>query len=175
MRRRETSFRLRSSVPRLAALEGTEESSSINMTPMIDVMMALLIIFMVVTPVVTNFSAQLPEALNLRPEPGDDVLTLGVDEAGRIFVGDERVEMAELRQHLERVYATRTGDHLLYLRADRNAEFTVVLDVLRAAQAAGVRTVGALANPLPPERPEEGVLPGAVGTEAARLSLEAAP
>jgi len=175
MRRREASFRLRSSVPRHASLEGAEESSSINMTPMIDVMMALLIIFMVVTPVVTNFSARLPDAMNVRPEPGDDVLMLGVDEAGRIFVDDERVESDGLREHLERVYAGRAGDHLLYLRADRNAEFAVVLHVLRAAQAAGVRTVGALANPLPPEGQEEDVVLAAPGSDQARVSVETAP
>jgi len=136
-------------------MDGHETTSAINMTPMIDVMMALLIIFMVVTPVVTNYSARLPEAANVKPEPGDDVVTLGIDRDGALWVGDTRVTMAGLADDLRMIYAGRPGDHLLYLRADRDVEYSLVLNALSAAQQAGVRTVGAISMPVAASDAEE--------------------
>jgi len=152
----------RSWVPRSAALGIEDDPAGIDMTPMIDVMMALLIIFMVVTPILADYVARLPEAVYVAPEPGEDVVTIGVDAGGRVFVGSEHVEEERLVERLREVYAARPGDHLAYLRADRDVDYAVVRRVLLSARDAGVRTIGALASPVLPA----GAPDASVGEEA---------
>jgi len=124
-------------------------TSEINMTPMIDVMMALLIIFMVVTPVLTSYAADLPRASHVVPEVDEDVIQMGIDAQGRFWVQDRLVPDEELGPHLARIYGARPGDHLLYLRADRRVPYDRVLDAVAAAREAGVRRIGAITEPIP--------------------------
>ncbi|TVR56709.1 MAG: biopolymer transporter ExbD [Gemmatimonadales bacterium] len=145
---------LRSAVPTPAGLREMGVTSEINMTPMIDVMMALLIIFMVVTPVLTSYAADLPRASHVVPEVEEDVVQMGIDARGRFWVQDRMVPDEELVAHLARIYATRPGDHLLYLRADRRVPYDRVLDVVAAAREAGVRRIGAITEPVPTARGE---------------------
>jgi biopolymer transport protein ExbD/biopolymer transport protein TolR len=134
-------------VPMPPGLQDLGVVSEINVTPMIDVMIVLLIIFMVVTPVITNYAVRLPEAAFVSPERDDDVVELGIDQSGAYWVGGERIEGAELETYLTRLFASRPGDHLLYLRADQEIGYDLVLDAVDAARAAGVRRIGAIADP----------------------------
>jgi biopolymer transport protein TolR len=138
-----------SAMPSVAGVEGGAVTSDINVTPMIDVMLVLLIIFMVVTPLMVAYDATLPQAMHLVPEPQDDVITLGIDANGVFYVNAEAVAPESLVPYLRQIYAGRPGDHLLYLRADRDIGYNVVLDGIEAARAAGVRTIGAITDPLP--------------------------
>ena len=122
--------------------------SEINVTPMIDVMIVLLIIFMVVTPVITNYAVRLPAAARVSPEVEDGVIELGIDQSGEYWVGEARIPAEQLGEYLTRVYAARPGDHLLYLRADRGIGYDRILDAVDAARAAGVRRIGAITEPL---------------------------
>ena len=135
-------------MPRVVGMEGSEVTSEINVTPMIDVMLVLLIIFMVITPVLANYEASLPEAANLVPEPNEDVITLGIDAGGAYYVNGKAVASDQLASQLRTIYETRPGDHLLYLRADEKVGYDVVLSGIDAARAAGVRTIGAISTPL---------------------------
>ena len=131
---------------RKPALAGQfDVAADINVTPMIDVMLVLLIIFMVVTP--ATVMASLPSARTAAPER-DRRLTLVVQRNGA-FALDlgrtvEHVSDPALGARLAELYAARPGDHVLYLKADRGAGYDRVLTALDAARAAGVRRVGAI-------------------------------
>ncbi len=136
-----------SALPTVVGMEDKSVTSSINVTPMIDVMLVLLIIFMVITPILASYEAQLPEAQYVVPEPDDDVVTLGIDANGVYFIEDRAIPPEQLTAELRRIYNERPGDHLLYLRADRAVGYNVVLTAIDAARAAGVRTIGAITDP----------------------------
>ena len=76
----------------------------LNITPMIDVMLALLIIFMVVTPVLTEYSADPPPAVHVTPQTLRDAVTLGIDAHGTYFLGEDSVPAAELVDRLRELY-----------------------------------------------------------------------
>jgi biopolymer transport protein ExbD len=127
--------------------------SEINVTPMIDVMIVLLVLFMVVTPVLANYAVKLPLAGNVSPETESDVVELAIDRAGAYWVGNQKLPTGELESYLTRVYGGRPGDHLLYLRADGAAGYDRILDAVDAARAAGVRRIGAITQPARPAPP----------------------
>jgi len=119
--------------------------AEINVTPMIDVMLVLLIIFMVVTPSVIG--AALPEARHADYEPGKHP-TLIIDARGRMSLDvdqhTERVAEQALAARLTAVYAARPNDHVLYLKADRDLDYARVRSALETARAAGVARVAAI-------------------------------
>lgn len=137
-----------SSVPTLTGMGRASVNSDINVTPMVDVMLVLLIIFMVITPVLTSYEATLPEAENIVPEPDDDVVTLGIDANGIYHIDGDAIAPAQLAGALRNIYAGRPDDHLLFLRADRSIDYGIVLSAIDAARAAGVRTIGAITIPV---------------------------
>jgi len=120
-------------------------AAEINVTPMIDVMLVLLIIFMVVTPALAG--AALPVARTAEYQP-DKHPTLIIDAGGRISLDvdrkTERVEAAALSARLAAVYRARPTDHVLYLKADRALAYTRVLGAIEAARAAGVTRLAAI-------------------------------
>lgn len=134
-------------IPGPRSLGGDGTMAELNITPMIDVMLALLIIFIVVTPVLTEYSATPPPATYVTPQTLRDAVTLGIDAKGTYYLEGDSIPAAELPGRLRAIYAARPGDHLLYLRADRSLPYRVVLDAIDAARAAGVRTVGAVSQP----------------------------
>lgn len=134
-------------MPGLKALGDLGVAGELNITPMIDVMLALLIIFMVVTPVLSEYSAEPPPAVHVTAQKLRDAITLGIDGHGTYFLGEDSIPAGELAERLRAVYAVRPGDHLLYLRADRSLPYRVILNAVDAARAAGVRTVGAISQP----------------------------
>ena len=136
-----------SRIPSVGALGGHGAMDELNITPMVDVLLALLIIFMVVTPVLTEYAAQPPAAVHVTPHTLEDAITLGIDEHGTFFLGEDSVPAAELTPRLRSLFRARPGDHLLYLRADRTLSYSVVLNAVDAARAAGVRTIGAISLP----------------------------
>ena len=125
-------------------------TAAINVTPMIDVMLVLLIIFMVVTPRLVR--ATLPAARTATYER-DRHPTLIIDDRGAysLDVGRrfEAVPDARLQARLVAVYADRPDDHVLYLKADRGVAYARVLTALDAAHAAGVRRIGAITEQPP--------------------------
>jgi biopolymer transport protein ExbD len=125
-------------------------TAEINVTPMIDVMLVLLIIFMVITPGLVH--ATLPAAHTATYER-DRHPTLIVDSRGAyaLDVGRrfEAVSDARLQARLAEVYAGRPDDHVLYLKADRDAAYARVLTALDAARQAGVLRIGAITEQRP--------------------------
>jgi len=134
-----------SPIPTVAGMEGQDVNADINVTPMIDVMLVLLIIFMVVTPAMAGYKATLPKAVTAEQEKEDKV-TLGIDNEGRYFVepSPAPIPAAQLTAKLQEAYASKPEDHVLYLKADEGVEYSVVLTAIDAARNAGVRRIGAI-------------------------------
>jgi len=121
--------------------------SEINVTPFVDVMLVLLIIFMVTAPLMQQgIDVDLPQtttqALRLSEEP----LVLSVQRDGRTFVGKQEVAVAELTAKLKAVFEAR-GDKALYLRADREAPYGLVAKAMAAARNAGATKLGIVTEP----------------------------
>jgi biopolymer transport protein ExbD len=137
----------------------SDVTAEINVTPMIDVMLVLLIIFMVITPALGGFQWTAPKAATAAPEKEDRV-TLGIDNAGLYYLDDKPtpVPPAQLEATLRTLYASRPDDHVLYLKADKGVAYSTILTAIDAAREAGVRRIGAIT-----ELPKGGVRPAAAG------------
>lgn len=125
--------------------------SEINVTPMVDVMLVLLIIFMVVTPtIMAGFSAQLPDGANLieRPEKEGRV-ELGIDREGRYFLNKSEIRRADAPALLKAEFDARPEDKVLYLKADKGLKYEELLTAMRMARDAGARVVAAITEQRP--------------------------
>ena len=124
--------------------------ADINVTPLIDVMLVLLIIFMIVTPLIAaGFQATIPRSSNPENRPeGQDEVKLGIDKDSKFWLdlgsGPRQVPDDQLPERLEAVYGNRTKDKILFLKADQNIEFGRVQQAIEIARRAGVRVVGAI-------------------------------
>jgi biopolymer transport protein ExbD len=129
-------------------LTSSRPSSHINVTPMIDVMLVLLIIFMVVVPVIVT-QVDLPVAENpqSRPEEPDEIVLI-IDRGSSAFleVSGQTAPAIALREQLAALYRERVRDRLLYLKADSSLPYGVLDAALAAARDAGVRVVGAITD-----------------------------
>ena len=124
----------------------TPPRPNINVTPMIDVMLVLLIIFMVIVPVIVT-QVDLPVAVNSqsRPEePEEIVLIIDRDGAAFLEVSGHAAPGIALREQLAALYRERTRDRVLFLKADTTLPFGVLETALAAARDAGVRVVAAV-------------------------------
>ena len=131
---------------------GTGVQSSPNVTPMIDVMLVLLIIFMVVTPaLLAGFNADPPKAVNLKDHPEDANLdqVLGIDRDGNYYLNKKRIRTEDVGPMLKRIYDARTEDKILYLKADKQLDYSKVLDALDLAAKNGVRVTGMISEQKP--------------------------
>lgn len=117
-----------------------------NVVPLCDVLLVLLIIFMVVTPLVKKgVDVRLPTALNMIDYPENPELVLSIKKDGALFLGQEQVTMENLSVMLEELMLTAT-DKKLYLRADQDLEFGVVVDIIAPLKEAGIEVVGIIAE-----------------------------
>src|ERR687896_2656785 len=122
-----------------------------NVTPMIDVMLVLLIIFMVVTPaLLAGFNAVPPQGVNLKDHPEDEAdQVLGIDAAGIYYLNKRPVQKDDLPQLLKTIYDARTEDKILYVKAHKDIEYSKVIDALDVATKNGVRVVGMISEQRP--------------------------
>jgi biopolymer transport protein TolR len=125
--------------------------SDINVTPLVDVMLVLLIIFMVTAPLITQgVPVNLPQT-KAETLPGDDkklILTITADK--KIFIGsnaDNVIPYEELETKL-RANARLQQEKELYLHADRKLEYGFVVDIMATVKRAGVETLGMVTDPL---------------------------
>lgn len=115
-----------------------------NMTPLIDVMLVLLIIFMIVAPaLIDGARIDPPRADHLRDHP-DDIRdnTLGLDAAGNYYLNKHPIDATTLAARLRALYSDERSDRVLYIKADRALEYGKVLAAVDAAGKNGVRVVG---------------------------------
>lgn len=126
-------------------------SSTPNVTPMIDVMLVLLVIFMIVIPsLISGFNAVPPQGVNLKSHPPEDTeVLLGIDRTGQYYLQKQPIRNETLFDRLKAIYDTRTEDKIMYLRADKDIEYGKVIDVIDIAGKAGVRVTGMIADQVP--------------------------
>jgi biopolymer transport protein TolR len=117
--------------------------SEINVTPFVDVMLVLLIIFMVAAPLLTvGVPVELPRtAANALPTDQEEPLTIALASDGRILVQNSEVERDDLVPLLRSVAAERETDRI-YLRADGDISYEGVMQVMGALNASGFRSIG---------------------------------
>jgi biopolymer transport protein ExbD/biopolymer transport protein TolR len=144
--------------------EGAKVSSEINVTPMVDVMLVLLIIFMVVTPMLQKgISVDMPKVNNPEQMPDadkEDALLVSVMRDGKVYFGTESISPDNLTTKVKDRLANRV-DKRVYVKADARAHFGSVVQVVDAVRAAGVDDLGLLTDqrkttPPPPAAPATG-------------------
>lgn len=122
-----------------------------NVTPMIDVMLVLLIIFMLVVPAIAaGFQAVPPQGINLKAHPEEDEdQVLGIDANGQYFLNKKPIRNETLAEQIKRIYDARTVDKILYVKADRNLDYAKVLDAVDIVAKNGVRVTGMITDQQP--------------------------
>ena len=136
----------------MSASSGGGVQSTPNVTPMIDVMLVLLIIFMVVTPaLLAGFNAVPPQAVNLKDHPEDSNLdqVLGIDRDGNYYLNKRPIRTQDVGPMLKQIYDARTEDKILYVKADKSLDYSKVLDALDLAAHNGVRVTGLISEQKP--------------------------
>ena len=122
-----------------------------NVTPMIDVMLVLLIIFMLVIPAITaGFQAIPPTGINLKPHPEEDQdQVLGIDANGQYYLNKKAIPNAELGARLKEIFENRQEDKLLYVKAHKDLQYGKVLDALDIAAHNNVTVTGMITDQRP--------------------------
>ncbi len=127
--------------------EGKKVNSNINVTPMVDVMLVLLIIFMVITPMLNNkVNVDLPvvsQAIAMEDANKEDSVMVAVTRDGRVFLGGTVVNLDDMGPKIEDLLKNKT-DKKVYLRADNRAKYDRVMDAVDGIRTAGVSELGLL-------------------------------
>ena len=131
-------------------------NADINVTPMADVMLVMLIIFMVVTPMLQKGApVDLPKTknpLDMQDADKDDAIRVGIARDGKFYLGTERIVVDDLSQKVTEILQSREGgDKTVYVKADARASYGDVVKVVDAIRTAGVDRVGLLSEKLDEE------------------------
>ena len=122
-----------------------------NVTPMIDVMLVLLIIFMITIPQINaGFKAVPPEGQNLKPHPevdGDQVL--GIDDQGRYYLNKKPVRNEDLETLVKAIYGQPREDYIMYVKAHKDLQYLKVIDALDRLSRSGVRVAALITEQMP--------------------------
>jgi biopolymer transport protein TolR len=129
--------------------EGAKVNSDINVTPMVDVMLVLLIIFMVITPMlqkgVSVDMAKVNSPESMPDADKEDALLVAVQRDGTVFFGTDKIAVDQLTQKIKDRLANKT-DKRVFLKADARAKYGAVVEVVDNVRAAGVDQLGLLTD-----------------------------
>jgi biopolymer transport protein TolR len=121
--------------------------SEINVTPFVDVMLVLLIIFMVTAPMmVQGVNLELPEASSEPLKSEEEQLVVSIDKNNKIFINDYGVSLDFLKEKLENILSGQK-DREVYLRADKGIPYGVVVHVMSEIKKAGVEKMAIITEP----------------------------
>jgi biopolymer transport protein ExbD/biopolymer transport protein TolR len=128
--------------------EGSKVNSNINVTPMVDVMLVLLIIFMVITPMLQNKvqidMAQVNNPTAMPDADKDDAIVVAITRDGAVFLGQNKVATSELGPQVREKMDKNPASKTIFIRADARAQFRAVEDAIDAVRSVGVDDVGLL-------------------------------
>jgi biopolymer transport protein ExbD/biopolymer transport protein TolR len=132
---------------RLERTPGAQPMSDINMTPLIDVMLVLLVIFMITAPLMTSsLKLDLPRTDAAQPSETPQFIAVALDRDGRYFFGDEVVDAATFATRVAAA-AKRNAQTEVQLRADRSVAYGRVAELIGIVQKAGLTRIGFVAEP----------------------------
>lgn len=121
--------------------------SEINVTPMVDVMLVLLIIFIITAPLLTHsIRVDLPTAGSTASPEKPDIITLSLNREGSLFWNDKAVSESDLPGRLAEA-GERKPQPELHLRADRDTRYQKIAEIMATAQKAGIQKLGFVSQP----------------------------
>ncbi|QBP74108.1 biopolymer transporter ExbD [Herbaspirillum huttiense] len=121
--------------------------ADINVTPMVDVMLVLLVIFIITAPMFTHaLKLDLPTAQSNPAPEKPETITLGIDAAGKLYWNDQPVSEADMETRLAAAAAKKPQPEL-QLRADKSTRYEMIAEVMSAAQGAGLTKLGFVTDP----------------------------
>jgi biopolymer transport protein ExbD len=127
--------------------EGSKVNANINVTPMVDVMLVLLIIFMVITPMLQNkVNVDLAQSQNATPMDDankEDSVVVAITRDSRVYLGQNQTSIANLGSQVRDELENKTNK-IVYFRADARAHYGTVMDAIDAVRTAGVEEVAML-------------------------------
>jgi biopolymer transport protein ExbD len=139
--------------------EGRKVNSNINVTPMVDVMLVLLIIFMVITPMLENkvnvTLAQTENAVAMDDASKEDAVTIAITRDSKVFLGQDQVTLADLGSKVNDLLQNKTTK-MVYFRSDARSHYGTVMDAIDAVRTAGVDEVGLLTENRTTNKPPTG-------------------
>jgi biopolymer transport protein TolR len=125
--------------------------AEINVTPLVDVMLVLLIIFMVTAPMLSmGIDVNLPRVKSKSVDVTEEKLVLTINESKEIFLNKTKLPLGEINSKLEAIFANRI-DREIFLRADKNVPYGFVVEVMSEVRKAGVDKLGMITEPPPEE------------------------
>ena len=132
---------------RLERSTGPAPMSDINMTPLIDVMLVLLVIFMITAPLMSSsLKLDLPSAQGAQPNDAPQFISVALDRDGRYFYGDEAVDAAAFAARIAAA-AKKNPQTEVQLRADKAVPYGRVAELIGIVQKAGLTRIGFIADP----------------------------
>ena len=132
---------------RLERTQGDAPMSEINVTPLVDVMLVLVVIFIITAPLLaSSIRLDLPKAEGTQPGDAPRFVTVVVDKAGQVFLNDKPVTPEQFATQLA-ASAKQNPDTEIQLRADQGVPYGKVVEVMGAAHKAGLSRIGFVAEP----------------------------
>ncbi|MBN1472076.1 MAG: protein TolR [Syntrophaceae bacterium] len=121
--------------------------AEINVTPLVDVMLVLLIIFMVTAPMLSmGIDVNLPRVKAKSVDVAEEKLVLTINDSKEIFLNKTKMQLGELNSKLEAIFSNRI-DREIFLRADKNVPYGFVVEVMSEVRKAGVDKLGMITEP----------------------------
>jgi biopolymer transport protein TolR len=132
---------------RLERTPGPQPMSEINMTPLVDVMLVLVVIFIITAPLLaSSIRLDLPHTEAAKPNDAPKFVTVVLDKSGQVFLDDKPATLEQLAERLAQAAKANT-DTEIQLRADQGVPYGRVVEVMGAAQKAGLNRIGFVADP----------------------------
>jgi len=126
----------------------TAPMSEINTTPLVDVMLVLLVIFIITAPLLTHaVKIDLPQASSKPVEQKPQIVSLSIDGQSQLYWNDVPLAQAELKSRLQQA-ASQQPQPELHLRADKETRYQVLADVMAEAQSSGIQHMGFISTPV---------------------------
>ena len=129
----------------------TRLMSEINVTPFVDVMLVLLVIFMVTAPMMTSgMKVDVPQTTHERMDIEPKGLVVSVDASRRVTINDYQLDASQIAERLPKILESMKADEV-YLKADRTLPYGFVMSVMASIREAGVEKIGMVTEPAAPE------------------------
>ncbi len=119
----------------------TQLMSEINVTPFVDVLLVLLIIFIISTPMmIGGMDVNLPKGANKMPEQKDDPIIVTINKSGEIFLLKKKLDLVSLPREI-RNYSVNSSEEKIYIKGDKNIDYGLVMEVVKIMEKAGFKKV----------------------------------